>query len=122
MAYLVYQRRKGSDKVYAHVRTSVWEDGTAPSTGAVYVFGPGAETIGQISSVSSTDIGLRITIPPAPGRRVGVEFSPDLSPGSWVELGNFFDDGGDWQFTDPDFIRLRDARGYYRAFLRQRLP
>ena len=37
MAYLVYQRRKGSDKVYAHVRTSVWEDGTARTVYLGYI-------------------------------------------------------------------------------------
>jgi hypothetical protein len=52
------------------------------------------------------------------GRKVGVGYSPDLSPGSWIELGNFFESQGAWVFTDPDPVRRSRPSGYYRAFLR----
>ena len=55
-------------------------------------------------------------------RNIGVEYSPDLSPGSWIELGNFFLADGVWAFTDPDSVRLARPSGYYRAFLRPVVP
>ncbi|MFP6895703.1 MAG: hypothetical protein VCA38_03815 [Roseibacillus sp.] len=72
-----------------------------------------------ITSISFTPAGLRLKIPwPTFGQRVGIEYSPSMSPGSWIELGNFFPANGDLVFTDPDLIRLARPAGYYRAFLR----
>ena len=65
----------------------------------------------------------RLVLPLASfGRDIGVEFSPDMSPGSWIELGNFFETQGTWMFTDPDPVRLARPSGYYRAFLRPIVP
>ncbi|MFP6895702.1 MAG: hypothetical protein VCA38_03810 [Roseibacillus sp.] len=76
-----------------------------------------------ITSISFTPGGLRLTIThPELCRRVGIEYSPSMSPGSWIELGNFFKVDGVWAFTDPDLIRLARPVGYYRAFLRPDLP
>ena len=52
------------------------------------------------------------------GRDLGIEYSPDLSPGSWIELGNFFPVGGTARFVDQDQIRAGRPRGFYRGFLR----
>ena len=72
-----------------------------------------------ISSISLAPAGLRLTTRPVFFRRVGVEYSPDMSPGSWIELGNFFASAdGVMEFTDPDPVRLARQSGYYRAFLR----
>jgi hypothetical protein len=91
-------------------------------------------TTSPISSISLTPDGLRLTLPPIIlfghlalpptrfGRQFGVEYSPDLSPGSWIELGNFFPVEGLWVFTDPDRVRLARPSGYYRAFLRPIVP
>ncbi len=76
----------------------------------------------RISSISITPTDVRLTIPPAVCRNVGVEYSPDLSPSSWIELGNFSPAEGDWVFIDPDPVRLARPSGYYRAFLRPVVP
>ena len=52
----------------------------------------------------------------------GVEYSPDMSPGSWIELGNFSPADGVWTFTDSDPVRTARPSGYYRAFLRPEVP
>ena len=58
--------------------------------------------ISAVFSISFTPDGLRLMLPPIGrlgplvlplvnfDRDIGVEYSPDLSPGSWIELGNFF--------------------------------
>ena len=106
---------------------SRWESGDrngienteAVATGAIYVFDLPAKTIGGIRSIS-TDGDVRcLTIPPAFGRDIGVEYSSDLSPGSWIELGNFFFEvNSEGIFIDPDPTRTSRPTGYYRAFLR----
>lgn len=77
----------------------------------------------ELSSISFTPVSLRLTVTqPALGSRVGIEYSPTSSPGSWIELGNFFPVDGVWTFTDPDLVRLARPAGYYRAFLRPPVP
>ena len=61
---------------------------------------------------------FRLAIEPVAGRNIGVEYSTDLTPGSWIELGNFFDVEGEGVFVDPDPTRHARPFGYYRAFLR----
>jgi hypothetical protein len=76
-----------------------------------------------ITSLSSMPAGLLLTITkPAFGSRVGIEYSPTMTPGSWVELGNFFSVDGVWTFLDPDSIRLARPAGFYRAFIRPPVP
>ena len=91
-------------------------------SGAAYVFGLEVSTLGQITSITRTPGGLQLTMPAAPGRRIGIEYSPDLTPGSWIELGNFFDQGQEVMFIDPDLLRRTRPAGFYRAFLRPPLP
>ena len=57
-------------------------------------------------------------MPIAIGRNVGIEYSPDMTAGSWIELGNVFESEGSATFVDRDFFRMNRSSGYYRAFLR----
>ena len=75
-------------------------------------------TISPISSIKLTKDGIRLEMPIAVFRRVGVEYSPDGSSGSWIELGNFSEAGDMMVFDDPDPVRRARSRGFYRAFLR----
>ena len=80
---------------------------------------PPATIIDPINSIALTEAGLRITVPTASRRNIGVEYSQTAEPNSWITLGNFSPiDGATSVFTDPDFIRLGRRRGFYRAFLR----
>ena len=83
------------------------------------------DTIESITSIALLPAGLHLTIPTARSRLIGVEYSPDMSPGSWIELGNFFADESVPNlsvFTDPDTTRLARGTGFYRAFLREIIP
>lgn len=75
-----------------------------------------------ITSITVTPDGIRLTIPLVPLRNIGVAYSADLSPGSWIELGNFFARDGHGEFVDPDLTRQSRPRGYYRAILRPKSP
>ena len=85
---------------------------------------PPGESLAPIKSVTrAADGSLRITVAPTFRRSIGIEFSPDLSPGSWIELGNFFEVAGDDSaFVDTDEQRISRSRAYYRAFLRPFVP
>ena len=79
----------------------------------------------SISLVSLMPAETRLTIPLSlgtVGRNIGVEYSPDMSPGSWIDLGNFFSDGSSWQFIDRDAVRQARRTAFYRAFLRPEQP
>jgi len=92
--------------------------------GAAYVFDPpdGDILVDIRSIVRGSDGGVRLTISPTFGRRIGVQWSPNLSDGSWIELGNFFPSGTDASFVDPDPVRADRPSGYYRAILRPFVP
>ena len=95
-------------------------DNSLPQAGAAYAFAfDSAETIRPLTSITRTPSGLRVTLPPGSGRVIGIEYSPDMSAGSWVELGNFFPRDCDLVFVDPDIVRLGRKPGFFRAFLRQ---
>jgi len=80
------------------------------------------DTLLPISSIDISPMGRKIRIPLVFGREIGISFSPDLTPGSWVELGNFHKTGEVGEFTDQDSARLQGGRGFYRAFLRPAPP
>ena len=82
--------------------------------------GPTSPT--SISSIERISDRIRLTSFSDPCLQIGVEYSPDLSPASWIELGNFFPDGAKLTFIDPDPIRTARPKGYYRAFLRPSPP
>jgi len=96
-------------------------DNSGGLVGAAYVFSPAK--LRAITSVTPMLTGgTKITIQNVGGRVVGLEFSPDLTVGSWIELGNFFQDGQTLCFHDQDRFRLERGIGFYRAFLRPLSP
>jgi hypothetical protein len=77
-------------------------------------------TVGRLVIVSIVrhvdDLQLEIAAPLAMG--VGIEYSPDLSVGSWIPLGDVAMSGGSGTFTDRDPGRLGLPQGFYRAVAR----
>lgn len=97
------------------------EFSTADS-GAAYLFSRCPPALSPISMMTPTADGWRLSIRRSRGRQIGVEYSPDLAAGSWVDLGNFFGSGNLLAFTDADAVRAGREVGYYRAFLRPETP
>jgi len=73
---------------------------------------------GPLTVESFSDSRLDLGLPWFSSHPIGVEFSPDLTQGSWIELGNFSLIDGAGLFVDTDSARVGGGRGYYRAFLR----
>ncbi len=46
-----------------------------------------------------------------------VQYSPDMTTGSWVTIGTVTSDGTSAAFTELDSARLSQARGFYRAVI-----
>lgn len=94
-------------------------DNSLSASGAVFVFGS-ADVFPSIplSSVRRRPEGVHLTVRAMPSQIVGVEYSPDLSPGSWIDAGNFLQIDGQGHFLDADPDRLARKNGFYRAFLR----
>ena len=90
-------------------------DGSGPDPPPL---GPPATTLEPISKIESLESSTRLEMPVAFRRNVGVEYSTDGAEGSWIELGNFFEEDGVAVFIDTDPTRHARARGFYRAFLR----
>ena len=44
-----------------------------------------------------------------------VQYSPDMTTGSWITIGTATSDGTAAAFTEADATRLAQARGFYRA-------
>ena len=90
------------------------------SAGAAYVFQKRGGSILQFTRV--TEDGRRRLLELPRGLRcvIGVEYSPDLTGGSWIELGNVFSGlpHEPTVFIDSDPTRVGSPRGYYRAFVR----
>ena len=74
----------------------------------------------EISSVIRTAKSVQLRLPLSVVPAIGIQYSPDMSPGSWIDLGNFSyaQDSPEMIFVDPDEARLARPRGYYRAFVR----
>ena len=92
-----------------------------PDLGACeFVKPPNYGILQEISSVGVTEQGIRLSMPYALGS-IGVEYSSDLTPGSWLDLGNFFltPESSDLFFIDPDPLRRERPTGFYRAFQRE---
>jgi hypothetical protein len=73
-----------------------------------------------ITSLVKTPQGTRVNLrwfQPGP---MGIQYSPDLSQGSWIDLGNFYFSRaeGSLSFFDPDPVRRERPSGFYRAFQR----
>jgi len=72
----------------------------------------------EIEAVVKSDGRVIVRLAPAFLVGIGVEYSPDLSEGSWIELGNFSNEDGVITFVDEDQTRANRDSGYYRAFQR----
>jgi len=94
------------------------QDNGAERSGAAYVFAPPVDNLLPVTQIIRTPGEARFTIPRVPGRRIGLEYSPDMMPGTWVDLGNFSISGSVGSFIDTDSVRAGRERGFYRAFLR----
>jgi hypothetical protein len=72
-----------------------------------------------ITGFVRTPSGIRLSINGFhPG--LGIEYSPNLAQGSWIDLGNFYydQDRAETIFVDPDPVRRQRPKGFYRTFLR----
>ena len=87
-------------------------DNSAGLSGAAYAFGP---ILGPISPVAKLPSGMHLEIPGLPWRTLGVEYSPDLSPGSWLDIGDFTQAAGLGTFVDGDPSRCARPEAFYRA-------
>ena len=70
----------------------------------------------EITSVRWTNGELELRFPTFVGERYSVQSSPDLNPGSWMDLpdGNLTGDGGDAVYTD---LRPAPRNSFYRVRL-----
>ncbi len=69
----------------------------------------------EIVSIVRNAAEVEIEIAAPPDMRVRIEYSPDLSVGSWISLGNVSMSGGRGTFVDTDAGRVGLALGFYRA-------
>jgi hypothetical protein len=90
---------------------------SATLSGAAFVFMERILPL-AIRLVEVVPSGLKLVVPMIPDDPVGVEYSPDMSPGSWIDLGNFFFFCGQLAFIDQDSARASQPSGFYRAFMR----
>jgi hypothetical protein len=87
-----------------------------------------ATELSPISSVSLSPAGTRLAIHVTIenlglySRNVGVEYSPDLQTGPWIDLGDFTPEGSNLIYLDSDSERRALPSGYYRAILRPLSP
>ena len=51
-----------------------------------------------------------------------MQYSPDMTTGSWVTIGTVTNDGTSATFTEADATRLAQARGFYRAVIQSVVP
>ncbi len=103
------------------VSNNAFAIGAPGSADAVYIYGGRSRVLRPITTMTPGAQGMEIVIPKVFGRYVGIEYSKDLSAGSWIELGNFAPVNEQMVFIDPDRVRLSRSAGYYRAFLRPEL-
>jgi hypothetical protein len=84
--------------------------------------GPAAPVPTSIEPITSVEFSsqnrIRFTLPAefdcVP---VTLQYSPDMSDGSWLDLGRFVTHGSVPEFTDPDPARTAQGAGFYRAVL-----
>ena len=76
----------------------------------------------RIASVRMHGGGWRLALDRPPiflsRQTIGVEYSPDLSAGSWIDLGDFSGTDGESIFIDSDPDRADRRKGFYRGFVR----
>ena len=50
-----------------------------------------------------------------PGTTYTLQYSPDMTTGSWIDIGSVTSDGTSANFTETDAARLSLPRGFYRV-------
>lgn len=91
-------------------------DNDAPEAGAAFVFSqPPPPPITGIDRLSS---GVRLRMPAAGSPLPGVQYSENLLPGSWIDIGSFTASGAMAEFLDTSAVRMSRPHGYYRSFQR----
>jgi bilirubin oxidase len=65
----------------------------------------------RIGSDRNILMGFRST----PGTTYSLQYSKDLTTGSWSDIGSVTSDGRSASFTETDASRLSDSRGFYRV-------
>ena len=50
-----------------------------------------------------------------PGTTYTLQYSPDMTTGSWIDIGSVTSDGSSANFSETDTARLGQARGFYRV-------
>jgi len=76
-------------------------------------------TIEDLAVASTTLTGANNTIvlqfKSTPGTTYTLQYSPDLTTGSWIDIGSITSDGASATFTDTDPTRNSQARRFYRV-------
>ncbi len=70
--------------------------------------------IASFTRIGANDL-IVLEFKATPGTTYTLRYSPDLTTGSWVEIGSVTSDGTSAGFTETDETRLGQARGFYRV-------
>ena len=64
-----------------------------------------------------TDPSVTLQVNATPGTTYTLQYSPDMTIGSWIDIGSVTSDGTSASFTETDSGRLGQARGFYRVII-----
>ena len=64
-----------------------------------------------------TDPSVTLQVNATPGTTYTLQYSPDMTTGSWIDVGSVTSDGTSASFTETDSGRLGQARGFYRVII-----
>lgn len=64
-----------------------------------------------------TDPYVTLQVKSTPGTTYTLQYSPDMTTGSWVDVASVTSDGTSVNFTETDSSRLGLARGFYRVII-----
>src|SRR5437762_1015066 len=75
-------------------------------------------TVEDLAIASFTRIGpggdVALDFKATPGTTYTVQYSPDMTTGSWIDVGSVTSDGATAHFGETDLTRLAKGRGFYR--------
>ena len=76
-------------------------------------------TIEDLAIASFTRTGgnslITLDFKATPGTTYTLQYSPDMTTGSWTDVGSVTSDGATATFAETDSARLAQARGFYRV-------
>ena len=64
---------------------------------------------------SGSDTLITLNFKSTSGTTYTLQYSPDMTTGSWADIGSVTSDGTISTFTEMDISRLSQARGFYRV-------